>query len=541
MALNGSSPTGERAGTLDVASGLVARSDSRSVRVALLISLGLASAALHTWLKLRLGIPGHAAIKWLVPILLARCLVPMRGSASIASTSAAVGLFAFGGLGLRWPALLTWASFWLVGPALDGYTWLVARLAVRREGTRTSSWIRTLVLVALAGVVGNYAHLLLKLSFQVMRPHHGRLGLSAGGYVATTYLVFGLVAGVLAWGLAGALKAAGRPHRPRRSRAFTLIELLVVVAIIAILSGMLLPGLAVVREKARRTTCANNLNQTSKGMEMYCSSFNEYFPGWHGYGSMAQDVRYYDIEGTSRVPDAADDSKAGIYSMRPLATAKTEKSGVNKWNPGDLARCPINIGLLMVTNDIGDGTCFRCPSAGSDGPDAVWKKIGGRDRQALLYGYDSGRGKQQPHVKGSYSYRNAAIDLVNDLPAVLPGTRPAVTAHPNGPPLKTQKLLGGRALLCDSFDRNWVDGAKEANTLPGRAAIGHKDGYNVLYGDWHGKWVGDADRDIMWYWPEYRAAGSGNPDACHDWYDRSNLGAQEIWHLLDKDAGLDLP
>jgi prepilin-type N-terminal cleavage/methylation domain len=70
---------------------------------------------------------------------------------------------------------------------------------------------------------------------------------------------------------------AARVLRPAR-RAFTLIELLVVIAIIAILAAILFPVFAQAREKARQTSCLNNMKQLGMGIIQYVQDYDETFP-----------------------------------------------------------------------------------------------------------------------------------------------------------------------------------------------------------------------------------------------------------------------
>ena len=64
-------------------------------------------------------------------------------------------------------------------------------------------------------------------------------------------------------------------HKPN---GFTLLELLVIMAIIAILGALMLAGLSVAQNNAKRATCLNNLKQINSGVRMYSDDSNDTSP-----------------------------------------------------------------------------------------------------------------------------------------------------------------------------------------------------------------------------------------------------------------------
>ena len=148
--------------------------------------------------------------------------------------------------------------------------------------------------------------------------------------------------------------------------------------------------------------------------------------------------------------------------------------------------------------------------------------------------------------------------MANQL--TMADTNPGVTVTSGCPAFKTQKILGGRALISDTFSKGFSAGGPDSlGATFGKAFYAHRDGYNVLYGDWSAKWYGDPQQKIMW-WPRNPTLGAFVNDYASGLQSLSVAavsyassvggapsytfplpnGSQAVWHLLDVAAGVDV-
>ena len=167
-------------------------------------------------------------------------------------------------------------------------------------------------------------------------------------------------------------------------------------------------------------------------------------------------------------------------------------------------------------------------------------------------------------IRSQYNYRpnpvagdSEAWPRYTDYEMVLGGTAPRAKSYYGKQFFPTQRVLGGRALLCDTWERGKVTDEVTlemmANGKMGTSAglQVHKDGYNVLYGDMHAEWYGDPQQRIIW-WPVDLSVGCADDYATmhgaavrYNWVyppsgDVNTLAESHmIWHLMDVATGVD--
>jgi len=292
---------------------------------------------------------------------------------------------------------------------------------------------------------------------------------------------------------------------------------------------------------------------------------------------------------------------------------------------GRLAMAPWGLGMLLYSNYVTDVSLLFCPSSGGGNPGTPqagrprlfanaayllshYKLAGGYDRQSVFFGawgswvsssYTATDSAQWQGLFPDTTYcrngRAAVCDYVyRGLPMELrdyrdwcirgdspdpyeqstvpdgnwtryipvPYTKPVQKAVAGCPQFKTPKQLGGRALVADSYQK-----IQDSDTVlrPGDGLVGHKDGYNVLYGDGSVSWYGDPQQNIIWWntasggFPNYALgfqrpimyeyyAGKGSFDYAHNiagsgrWPTGSayrEISWYTVWHQIDVSAGFD--
>ena len=349
----------------------------------------------------------------------------------------------------------------------------------------------------------------------------------------------------------------------RRMTAFTLIEMLIVIAIIAVLAALLLSALTSAREKSRRASCINNLSQLARALESYAMQQGQYYPSTHNYGIDPNGISpdgtqsvgtYYEmIEGLGTRPVNAcgvfrdDYVSTGTYEVgRSFAAPSLFRTIFfgDDINTSGLHTAPQGLGFLMTSGYQADARLYLCPSA--DNMRADWSAgqidfgkggaytrlaqistLGGFDAKSMTQGAWKLTWYDHAGAQSSYNYRNVPItsgdttdgnpvaggpphSLIVDYTTGGAGTsevlfdnvKPRLISNVGAPQFKTQKLLGARALVSDTFSKCENDitvaGMSDRNAT-GMGRYAHKVGYNVLYGDGHVKWLGDPEKNIM-YW-----------------------------------------
>lgn len=189
-------------GSLSIARKVGLWSRTQSVQMhAAAVAVGIVAGVLATHVKLHMGLPGHKALFWMIPLVATRLTCGCRLGTVLGSSSAAATTMLLGGRLAGGPAM----AFLIVlaGGLLDG----AAALA---ESRRLSAWA-ALPLLGLAGLLGNLLCMGKRLANST-GDYLVFLGLDGFLAVAASYALFGLAGGLIG----GAVGLIGRRVRRRR-------------------------------------------------------------------------------------------------------------------------------------------------------------------------------------------------------------------------------------------------------------------------------------------------------------------------------------
>jgi len=219
------------------------------------------------------------------------------------------------------------------------------------------------------------------------------------------------------------------------------------------------------------------------------------FPRGHGYllyGGYIPDATVYYCptytecgpEWISRSP--VPDNQAPVMSLNSLTYVRQIGSSLKDWLRGDYTQAFDEGRYLSSYN----GTAYAM----------AWDST---------YAY-----RMQPSWDpGQYDY-DMTTENWSRYPHHVPYVKPQIKFENGGSAIfKSQKLLGGRAVMTDHWNRQVLmpEELLDPSNLGAASGHGGGDGYNVLYGDWSARWFGDPQKRVLW-WP------TGPSTAGHAWF-----------------------
>jgi hypothetical protein len=152
-----------------------------------LIGLGLLAAGAAVFLRFRLGVPGHAILRTVLPVALGLALVPRFMAGSTMSTTAFLAALTLQAVGVRGVGVPAMTSLLLTGPLLD--------LALFGARPGWGLYGR----MAVAGLASNLLALGSRPTLVLFGVHLGGAGRSEqlGWITVASYVACGLAAGLL--------------------------------------------------------------------------------------------------------------------------------------------------------------------------------------------------------------------------------------------------------------------------------------------------------------------------------------------------------